>query len=263
MTNEVILKGIILSLAPQGEYGRRLRLLTDSLGKITAFASGAAKPGSRIIGSTRPFTFGEFTLHRGKTAWNLHEIKVMDAFDELNQDPDVSFCAFYVLEVAEYFSAEGMDKEDAKSLLNLMYVTFCALRNFFPTISLSAFSASSKASSFMHFFISSSPPPKLSVTPTPSTLSSPSPTLSFIRRIFELRLLKLQGEYTLEPDAEENNFVKNLWEYILQAPLSTLYNPEKLMMFNDSARDLFCEDVKKLFKKQVPKTFNSEKLMLK
>ena len=40
---ELTVKGIILATAPQGEYGRRINLLTDRLGRITVFASGAAK----------------------------------------------------------------------------------------------------------------------------------------------------------------------------------------------------------------------------
>ena len=46
---EIRLKGIVVGSAYQGEYGRRLKLITDELGKITVFAQGAAKSGSKLI----------------------------------------------------------------------------------------------------------------------------------------------------------------------------------------------------------------------
>ena len=52
----------------------------------------------------------------------------MDAFSEIPMDPDVSMYGFYVLELADYFSAEGMPEEEAKALLNLSFMTLSALR---------------------------------------------------------------------------------------------------------------------------------------
>lgn len=125
---EIITKGMILAAAPQGEYGRRLILLTDSLGKITVFASGAAKTGSRLIGKVRPFTAGSFTLARGRGAYNIHGAEIIDSFEEIPLDPDAAMYGFYVLELAEYFSAEGMAESEARELLNLSFMALSALR---------------------------------------------------------------------------------------------------------------------------------------
>ena len=62
-------KGIILSAAPQGEYGRRLTILTDRFGKICVFAGSAAKAGSHLTGLTRPMICASFTLSRGRNAY--------------------------------------------------------------------------------------------------------------------------------------------------------------------------------------------------
>lgn len=223
MTDEISVKGIILSANPQGEYGRRLVIISDKLGKISAFASGAAKQGSKIVGAVRPLTCGEFSLKRGRSAWNLHSVKVMDAFSELSLDPDVCFYAFYVLEVSGYFSDEGMVPPEARELLNLMYVTFDALRG---TINKG-----------------------LELTP------------ELIRRMFELRLLKLEGEYTLEPENEAEWNARRLWTYTLSSPLSKLY--KNIPMDLLSNYNGFLQDVRGLFKRQVGKSFNSEKLLLK
>lgn len=124
---EISVKGIILLTAPQGEYGRRVSLLTDTLGKVTAFAKGAAKQGSKLTGLLRPFTCAEFLLARGRGAYNIHGAKLMDSFAGLSMDPDGFIYGSYVLEAAAWMSDEGMPAEDAKALLNLIFVTLKAL----------------------------------------------------------------------------------------------------------------------------------------
>ena len=105
---EISVKGIIVSSSPQGEYGKRLVIISDKLGKITAFAGGAAKASSGITGSARPVTCASFILGKGRSAYNIHGISVIDSFDDLGRDFDKSVYAAYVLEAGEYFSAEGM-----------------------------------------------------------------------------------------------------------------------------------------------------------
>lgn len=128
MTGETEVKGIIISAAANGEYGRRAKLITDKLGLITVFAQGAAKQNSRLIGTLRPMTCAVFRLQKGRGAYNLHGADVIDAFTELTADFENSVYAMYVLEAGEYFSAEGMPENEARALLNLMYVTLEALR---------------------------------------------------------------------------------------------------------------------------------------
>ena len=128
MTTETLVKGIVLACFPQGEYGKRIVLLSDMLGKITVFASGAAKQTSKIIGAVRPMTAAEFTLGEGRGAKSIHGISVMDAFDEISTDPETAFYGMYFLELADYFGTEGMAEEDAKQMLNLLFLALTALR---------------------------------------------------------------------------------------------------------------------------------------
>lgn len=125
---ETTVKGIVLGAFPQGEYGKRIVILSDTLGKITVFASGAAKQTSKIIGAVRPMTAAEFTLGEGRGAKSIHGISVMDAFDEISTDPETAFYGMYFLELADYFGAEGMAEEDAKQMLNLLFLALTALR---------------------------------------------------------------------------------------------------------------------------------------
>ena len=218
---EVSVKGIILASAPQGEYGRRLTLLTDRLGRITAFASGAAKAGSHIMGSTRPLTCAGFDLAKGRSAWNLHSVRVIDAFAELAQDVDVSFYAMYILELGEYFSESGMPEDEAKALLNLLFMTLKAFRD-----------------------------------------KDLSPEL--VRRIFELRLLKLQGEYTTEPSAQASEPVRALWQHSLAVPLTLLYAAERIDALTEEKAGTageFADCVDRLFRRQNAHSFRSLKVL--
>lgn len=228
---ELTVKGIILSAAPQGEYGRRLTILTDLLGKVTAFAGGAAKQKSHIIGAIRPMTAASFDLAKGRGAWNLHSVRVIDAFEELPMDIDASFYASYVLELGAYFSEAGMPEDEARSLLNLMFVTLSALR-------------------------------KKDISP------------ELIRRFLELRLLKLQGEYTMkasDKDTQAAALANTLWQHVLNASLSGLYDMEKIKSATGipgddreipmDAASVFSESVDRLFKRQFAHSFRSLKIL--
>lgn len=212
MNEEIELRGIIISTAPQGEYGKRVRMLTDRLGRISAFAGGAAKTKSRIIGAVRPMTCAGFKLMRGRgDAYNIHGVDVIDAFDELSFDFEAYVYAVYVLEAGEYFSEEGMPEEEAKQLLNLMYVSLNALRE----------------GKLEH---------------------------ELVRSIYELRLLVLQGEYTLTPMRESSEETKLLWQSCISAPLAWLY---KTGGIGDAASDEFCGSVRQLFDRQVKHRFKA------
>ena len=211
MKDEIQAKGIIISAAPQGEYGRRLVLLTDKLGKITAFAGGAARTGSKIIGAVRPMTCASFSLAQGRSAYNLHSVDVIDAFGELAFDFDLSVLAMYVLEAGDYFSAEGMPEEEAKALLNLMYVTLKALRE-----------------------------------------KAQEPEL--IRHIFELRLLVLQGEYTLVPGYAEKEETTKIWQKCISSSLTSLYDPA---FYEGLDTEEFEQNAGQLFARQVNHKFRT------
>ena len=95
MADIVQVTGFILSSMPVGEYDRRIVILSKELGKISAFAKGARRPNSHLIGVTRPFIFGTFECYRGRDSYTIFKAEVKNYFEELVSDLDrvwILFC---------------------------------------------------------------------------------------------------------------------------------------------------------------------------
>ena len=101
MVNQITLTGMILTAAPIGEYDRRVVILTRERGKISAFARGARRPNSALMGVTSPFSFGEFTVYEGRTSYTLVSASISNYFSELRTDVEGAYYGFYFLDFAE------------------------------------------------------------------------------------------------------------------------------------------------------------------
>lgn len=109
---------------PIGEYDRRLEIITDTLGRISVFARGARKPASPLVACTRTFAFGKFHLYQGRSSYTLNAAEITEYFNVLSEDFDRNCYGSYFLELAKYFSQEGLEAED---LLELLYYSLKAL----------------------------------------------------------------------------------------------------------------------------------------
>ena len=124
MRESVNLTGIVLKASPVGDNDRRLVILTRERGKITAFARGAKRPGSQLMGVTRPFVFGTFKLYEGRDAYNLQGADVLNYFAEIPLDMEAACYGSYFLEFADYYGRENLE---ATEQLLLLYQSLRAL----------------------------------------------------------------------------------------------------------------------------------------
>lgn len=115
---------MVLSATPIGEYDRRVVILTKERGKISAFAKGARKPHSQLVGAMNPFSFGEFTLYEGRNSYTLVQAGISNYFTELRSDVEAAYYGFYFMEIANYYGKENTDEVE---MLKLLYQTLRAL----------------------------------------------------------------------------------------------------------------------------------------
>ena len=124
MQEFICVTGMILKQMPVGEYDRRICLLTREKGKISAFARGARKPGSRLAAASNPFSFGVFKLYEGKSSYTVAEADIQNYFEELRTDFMSAYYGMYFAEVADYYTRENNDERE---MLKLMYQSLRAL----------------------------------------------------------------------------------------------------------------------------------------
>ncbi|MDD3174674.1 MAG: DNA repair protein RecO [Herbinix sp.] len=116
--------GMVLSAMPVGEYDKRLVILTKEIGKVSAFAKGARRPNSALLACSQPFSFGEFSLYAGKSAYNIISAEMSNYFGELRDDFNSLCYGFYFCEFAGYITKENIDE---KNILKLLYQTLRAI----------------------------------------------------------------------------------------------------------------------------------------
>jgi DNA repair protein RecO (recombination protein O) len=120
MGQEVTVTGMIVSAGSVGDYDMRIVILTKERGRIAVFARGAKRVNSSFGGVCQPFTFGEFTVYEGRTAYNLKNAHVLNYFEDLKKDLELIYYGSYFCEFASYLTRENNDE---MNILKLLYQT--------------------------------------------------------------------------------------------------------------------------------------------
>lgn len=124
MTELIEVTGIVIASGPVGEYDKRVVLLTTQLGKISAFARGARKPGNQLMASSNTFAFGTFFIFPGKNSYTIEKAIIKNYFRELANDITSAYYGYYFLEMADYYARENTDETD---MVKLLYYSLKAL----------------------------------------------------------------------------------------------------------------------------------------
>ena len=126
MTELTVVKGIIIKVEPIGEYDRRIVMITDDRGNISAFAKGARRTGSKFVAATNLFCFGEFALFNGRNSYTINEARISNYFSFLRDDFKSAYYGMYFAEIADYYCHENLNDKD---MLTLMYQSLRALES--------------------------------------------------------------------------------------------------------------------------------------
>lgn len=118
------LSGIVLASFPQGEYDKRIIILTKERGRITAFARGARKSHSPLLGTTNPFVYGTFGLYEGRNSYTLVETHISNYFPYFTNNLKEAYLGFYFLEFMNHYTRENNDEY---SNLKLLYMSLLAI----------------------------------------------------------------------------------------------------------------------------------------
>lgn len=205
------LHGVVLSSAPSRDFDKRLSILTNEHGKVTVWAAGAKKPGSRLMAGSRNFVFGTFSVTRGKSGYNLKAVKVNNYFEEIANDLVNACYGSYILELASYISQENLE---ASETVNLIYLTLKAILN-------------------------------------------PNLDNELVRRIFELRIMFINGEYTEEPPMPCSEACVFAWRFVLETPVMKLYT----FALKEDVLGEFSDNVDRLLKGVIPQNFRSLEIL--
>ncbi len=205
------LTGMVIKASPVGEMDKRLVLLTRERGKITAFARGARRPGNQLMGVSRPFAFGLFSLYEGRDSYTLQSADITNYFEDLALDMEATCYGSYFLELADYYAREN---ENGTGLLKLLYQSVRALLK-------------------------------------------PALKNELVQRIFELKAMVINGEYTESPPRPVSDSANYAWEYVIASPIEHLYT----FTLTDQVMEEFgrCVEINK--KRYVDREFHSLEIL--
>ena len=126
MGDVTVVTGMVLSSMPISDYDKRIVLITKERGRIAAFAKGARRMNSHLMGVTQPFSFGTFELYEGRATYNIKQANISNYFSEVTSNLEAVYYGCYFAEIADYFSKENLD---ASGMINLLYAALKALSN--------------------------------------------------------------------------------------------------------------------------------------
>lgn len=119
--------GVVLKEYAWGESNKRLVLLTQHHGKLTVFARGSKRVGSKLAAGL--FCYCEFMIFEGPNFLSLNQIAPITSFSQIAEDYD-SFCTgSYFLELTDKMVLAKMETAEILQLLLQAFAQLAATRH--------------------------------------------------------------------------------------------------------------------------------------
>ena len=110
-------EAIVLRRTDFGEADRLLTVFTPERGKLRLVAKGARKPSSRKSGHVELFSYGQFLVAVGRTLDIITQAETLEPFLALRGDLVRTTYAYYLVELADAFTAE---QDENRPLFDLL-----------------------------------------------------------------------------------------------------------------------------------------------
>ena len=115
--------GIVLRRIDLSEKDRILTVYTRELGKLSAVAKGARRPGSKLSGASEPFTYSKMFVAKGKDLDVLTQADIKESFPTVKSDISSIAYAVYMMELVNACVVEREPNAELfDTLLSSMYV---------------------------------------------------------------------------------------------------------------------------------------------
>lgn len=108
---------IIIKRRRFAEADRLLTLFTADYGKVRAIAKGALRPGSKLGGNVELLTYSRLMLARGRNLDIVTQAQAIDTFLSLRESLELMSCGFYLSELVDTFTEDGVEDRELFELL--------------------------------------------------------------------------------------------------------------------------------------------------
>jgi DNA repair protein RecO (recombination protein O) len=110
-------RGIVLREYEAGESDKRLVLLCKELGRLTVYARGARKPGSKYMAAAQLFAYGDYVITDGRQWSSVSQAEVIESFYAVRSDYTRLCHGHLMLEVCEKSIMENTPCDELLLLL--------------------------------------------------------------------------------------------------------------------------------------------------
>lgn len=110
-------EAIVLKRSNLGEADRLLTLYTPHLGKYRVIAKGARRPTSRKAGHLELLSHSKLLLAKGRSLDIVTQAETVNAFSKLREDLSKTSRAYYIIELIDRFTGEGIENYPLFELL--------------------------------------------------------------------------------------------------------------------------------------------------